>query len=210
MAYKTYALVCGCFILIGFLLGWSKASNRQQMIQQFEKTRRKHIEKQRETLVPVVYAKKNIKDWTIISNEDIELRQIKYRYKPHNEYYKVLSEAVGSLVVCPIYRGEPIVKVRAIRKDQRTKCLFELEKGKGALILSVAKLDSSITGVPADVSVSLLDGKPLVQEARLLRSFKSGDNRTAVVELTVNDALTMLPTLGDKQVVLTAAGKSPK
>ena len=206
MTNKTYLLVGVAFLLLGIVLGWSKGSKKRRLYEAI-KREEQAIKKHRDSLGPVVYANKTCKAWTLLKRVDLQVRQVKERDKPSSDYYKDKEIACGALVVSTIYAGEPVVKNRAIAKDSSNKCLFELSKGKRGLALEVQSLEGEFSTLPTDVSLSLEDEGTFVSKARLLRSFQMQGERTAIVELEIDDALWLIPLTRGKKVVITALSK---
>ena len=203
MANKTYLTVGIIFLLIGLVLGYSKGSKKRRLYEMVNREQQL-VAKLRNELKPVVFVKRNYKAWTLLQREDLEIKMLKGRDRPKHDYYEDIEMAVDALVVSPIYNGEPVVKKRAIVKNKRNEVLFDISKGKRALPITVASLDSEIRELPAKVSLALPNGTELLQEARLLRSFQMKGSRTAIVELGVQDALKLIPLIDGKQVVIKA------
>mgnify|MGYP001580218984 CR=1 FL=1 len=203
MTNKTYLTVGIVFLLIGLVLGYTRGSKKRRLYEMIN-AQQLAIAKVRNELKPVVFVNRNYKAWTLLQREDLVVRQLKERDRPKVDCYEDIEMAVDALVVSPIYNGEPVVKKRAILKNQENKCLFEIAKGKRALPLTVASLEGEIKELPAKVSLGLSNGTKLLQEARLLRSFQMKGGRTAIVELSVQDALKLIPLIDGKKVVVKA------
>ncbi|HOJ77793.1 MAG TPA: Flp pilus assembly protein CpaB [Bacillota bacterium] len=86
--------------------------------------------------VPVVYAKATIPARTVISAEQLEIRQIPEDAVIPDSYSKI-DELVGLVTKAEIVQGEPINKNRVLQKGQTMGLSFVIPPGKRAITISI-------------------------------------------------------------------------